>query len=492
MTGPEGTRRPSLLRSGGVGVAVQVAAGAALYLYAATLARGSGVADMGAVLWSTTLLSLGSLVCRLGFDASIVYFVPKHRHDGRPDAALGLVATSLAATALIASLMAFSFRAAIPPGVSLPLDAARAMAWALPLQALVQQIGSVGQAHGLVSWTFFQRAAVPSLALALTAGSWLTAGSFTALTAARWYLVAATACVLIAGAMLLPLLRRGYPLTLPQGPLGVLRGTLSYSLRVWPNGVLNYGFANLGIVALGILSTAAETGVFSAAAKTSVFVSYVLLGAGAAFAPHASRLHHARDLDRLEADYHRTVRWILLATFPIAGAFLLDGSTLLRLFGSTFDAGFVPLVVLTLAQLVNAATGPIGHLLTMTGRPQAVLATNLAVFAAALALYALLVPRYGALGAAVASGSVIAARNLLLLAWSVRRVGVGPPGDLPRYLGTFAVLAALALLVPGLPGLRTLVFWAALAGVAAAWLLPEAERAWLTTRLRRGRGRGDA
>jgi O-antigen/teichoic acid export membrane protein len=82
------------------------------------------------------------------------------------------------------------------------------------------------------------------------------------------------------------------------------------------------------------------------------------------------------------------------------------------------------LVILAAGQLVNALVGPVGFLMTMTGQQDAA-ARILVVHALAnLAGLALLTPRFGPEGAAVATSFVRASWNLVLLFVVWRRLGV--------------------------------------------------------------------
>ena len=42
---------------------------------------------------------------------------------------------------------------------------------------------------------------------------------------------------------------------------------------------------------------------------------------------------------------------------------------ILSLFGQDFQAGWSVLVILSLGNLINVGVGPVGYMLTMTGRP---------------------------------------------------------------------------------------------------------------------------
>jgi O-antigen/teichoic acid export membrane protein len=92
----------------------------------------------------------------------------------------------------------------------------------------------------------------------------------------------------------------------------------------------------------------------------------------------------------------------------------------LHLFGTKFEQGAWPLRILTLGQLVNVATGSVGYLLIMTGN-QTLLRNNTTVWAILnLVGNLVLVPSYGAVGAATSTAVCLASMNIVSW-WIVRK-----------------------------------------------------------------------
>lgn len=110
-------------------------------------------------------------------------------------------------------------------------------------------------------------------------------------------------------------------------------------------------------------------------------------------------------------------------------------------------------VVLALGQLVNAATGPCGTVLNMSGRVAVNMADNLAALVLNMLLNLWLIPAYGIVGAA--------------LAWSVSLIVV----NVARVLQVRALVGALPFTVGMLKGIAAGAA-ALLAGLLVRWLLP--------------------
>lgn len=185
----------------------------------------------------------------------------------------------------------------------------------------------------------------------------------------------------------------------------------------------------------------------------------------------------------------QTFQWIALGTLPVFAIFLLWGAQLTQLFGSSFAIS--PAVVAWLAggQFLLALFGPMGWVLSMTGRHVLefrILATGLVV---AVVLNAIAVPAHGQVGAAIASFCAIAFVNGTRMLYVRRALGAFP---LDMRLVLFAAagmgLAILAkLLAVRLPlGL----FWNSFAG-AGLFVLCYAGACWLYVR-KYGRRSGES
>ena len=116
--------------------------------------------------------------------------------------------------------------------------------------------------------------------------------------------------------------------------------------------------------------------------------------------------------DEVRRIYAAATGWVVRLSLPAFVALLVFPDELLRLFGPDFAAGAAVTVILALGQLVNAATGPCGTLLNMSGRVALNMADNLAALVLNVLLNLWLIPAYGIVGAAVAWAVSLAAVNV--------------------------------------------------------------------------------
>jgi O-antigen/teichoic acid export membrane protein len=80
--------------------------------------------------------------------------------------------------------------------------------------------------------------------------------------------------------------------------------------------------------------------------------------------------------------------------------------------------------VLLLGGIVNAFTGVVAYFMLLTGHERQALAIFVGALVVSIALNVVLIPKYGAFGAAIASSSALAAWNLAMWAYVRRTVGI--------------------------------------------------------------------
>lgn len=214
-------------------------------------------------------------------------------------------------------------------------------------------------------------------------------------------------------------------------PEGLREAPPAYHRRAWLANALPFLFVSgmfiinnrADVIMLGAIRGEAAVGYYSVAAKAAMLITFVLAGANAALAPSFSRSFAAGQDGRLHAVLRNATALVLLASLPIALVLVVWGRPLLSFFGPGFASAYPSLLVLSIGQLANVATGPVGQLLNMTGheRDTAVAVGSSAVLN--VALNAVLIPLWGLMGAAVATACSTVLWNALLARYVYRRFG---------------------------------------------------------------------
>ena len=140
------------------------------------------------------------------------------------------------------------------------------------------------------------------------------------------------------------------------------------------------------------------------------------------YVPSASRLVARDDHSGIDHLYWRTTAWISVLTFPIfAVTFCFAGAVTTYLYGERYAQSGAVLALLAVASYSNVALGFNGVTLKVLGKIRYVLTSNLASAVIKIALCLLLIPRFGALGAAASVLAGMAAYNILMQ-WGLHRV----------------------------------------------------------------------
>jgi O-antigen/teichoic acid export membrane protein len=133
-----------------------------------------------------------------------------------------------------------------------------------------------------------------------------------------------------------------------------------------------------------------------------------------------ARLYAAGKLSELQRLINRSSRVAIGLSLVVALGICLFAKPFLLLFGRDFTPGIGLVWVLSCAELISAGAGSVGMVLIMTGHERAALRGSIVSAALVVVLSALLIPRWGAMGAAIADGVALGVVNLIW-GWSLYR-----------------------------------------------------------------------
>ena len=174
---------------------------------------------------------------------------------------------------------------------------------------------------------------------------------------------------------------------------------------------------------LGIFRNESDVGIYNVAMLISALTGIPLAAINGIAAPKIAELHSSGEMRRLRLLAQQASKVSFLSSIPIIVAIVVAPESILSLFGSEFAAGAQPLLILTAAQFVSIAAGPVGLIMQMTGGHKAF--QNIALSAAGLnmILNLMLIPHYGANGAAYASLAAVSVWKLAGLIYVRNRLG---------------------------------------------------------------------
>jgi O-antigen/teichoic acid export membrane protein len=224
---------------------------------------------------------------------------------------------------------------------------------------------------------------------------------------------------------------------------------------------------------IGFFSVNAEVAIYAVAATIAARLEY--------FLPHRMlqsviepaiyrRYEEAGGVSGVASIFGAIFKVNYVLAFGFLAVFLPLGGELLRaVFGPVYDASWAPTLIFLAFLAFN--TNPLGMVIHAVRRPE-LLVFSKVVIPLNLVLAWLLVPRYGALGMAAATGATMVLKNTALFAVAESRLGLSIPwGATLRCAAAAALTAGAVRLVPEVVPLLARV---ALAGLvylpAALWL----------------------
>lgn len=192
----------------------------------------------------------------------------------------------------------------------------------------------------------------------------------------------------------------------------VNRELFFYSVPLVLARFMNVTITRSNTILVGFFKDSTSTGLFGAAIMLSPFVSLSLISFGKIFAPVISELWEKGEVDHLKETFKTVSKWILSLGYPVFLIIMLFSPGLLLVFGSDFVGAAATLRLLAIGQMVNAAVGPAGYMLSMTGRQKLNMVNSIGLAALNIALNVLLIPRYGIAGAALATTIALSLLNI--------------------------------------------------------------------------------
>lgn len=194
----------------------------------------------------------------------------------------------------------------------------------------------------------------------------------------------------------------------------------------WLLVVVTSCLSHVDVVVAGYLLQQQEIGIYAVAKRISLLISFFLLTANFLVAPHITLTYEKGALGELQDQLKKSAAFASAPALFLSLIVLSFSDLVLGIFGSEFKEGELLLVVLVLAQLLNAFFGSTGLALAQLGFVKESFRIKLAALFLTIVLVALGGSVSGALGVAVGYllGNVI--WNVWIVVFLRKQVGVDP------------------------------------------------------------------
>jgi O-antigen/teichoic acid export membrane protein len=422
----DGSDRSLAQRTAGTAFLIRVASAGLLYLSQAVLARWMGSFEFGIYVYVWTWVLLIGTLADFGLAIAAQRFIPEYAERKAFDLLRGFLIGSrwlvIAIATAMAALGALGV-ALIEPWLDRYLVVPLYLACvSLPFYTLSSMLDGIARSYNWIDLAlvppYIGRPLVLIAVMGLAHLAGLPADATTAMLAA---VIATWVNAIIQLVMLDRRLRTK-----------VARGPRAYAIHTWfrtaiPIFMVGSFYLLLtyaDILVLQQFRPPDEVAVYYAAAKTLALVAFVNFSVAAAATHKFTEYHVAGDRERLAAFLADAIRWTFWPSLAATVLILALGKPFLWLFGPQFVDGYALMFILAAGLVSRAAIGPVERLLNMLGEQRACALVYAFAFAGNLGLCILLIPRFGATGAAIATSSAIVAESTLLFFVTKRRLGL--------------------------------------------------------------------
>jgi O-antigen/teichoic acid export membrane protein len=411
----------TLFRGASASLAIQLVNVALAYAVTAILTRALSLAQFGVYSFILALVTILVFPASAGIPTLLVREMARARAQEDYSLMKGLIRRSHQFVGLtsLALICVTGLAAVLWPRVQTVLPT---LVWGLALLpltpfaavrgGLLRGLGEV--LHG--QWP--EQLLKPALFLVLVLAATVSGLAMTSATTMALNAIS-TALALVAGVVLFFRVR----------PAGLDGAVPRFETRQWLASMVPFAIgggmvllnAQIAIMLLGMLGAAEDVGLYRAASQVAQLCALGYMAAVANLGPRFAAAHATGARDTLQRTASLGALFSVATCAPLALVFVAAGQPLLGLmFGPHYAIAWPTLTILSLAQLGATVFGCAAIMLNMTGHERGFVACYASGLAAQGLLCLLLVPAFGATGAAIGAATGTLVPNALLW-WMVRR-----------------------------------------------------------------------
>ncbi len=378
------------------------------------LARFFSTSQYGVFNLALTIFSINLTVATLGLPAALPREIGFYRKKD-PSKMESIISTSLVIVTISSTLGALILALASgdiagvfqEPRLNSSL---RILALALPFSALTGVLIAISQGFGRVrEKVYFQNIIYPLLWLTLV--ELLVGFSFPF----EWVFYAyITAQILRFLTMMIDINRLKLIRIQPRFNIQIGKQLILFSIPLFMSGILSFIMNWTDTLMLGYYKNSEVVGIYNAATPLARLIPVFLNSAAFLYSPIAAQLYAQRKIGEIKRLYQVLTKWIFMLTLPIFSVmFLFPEATINFLFSSKYAQAAPALQILSFGFMFHTILGLNGTSIIVMGKTRFFMIANFISAGLNIILNTLLIPQYGANGAALATAVSYLTVNIL-------------------------------------------------------------------------------
>lgn len=377
--------------------------------------------DYGAFAYALSLISLGSSLTVFGFDKTVTRFVPIYQEKGEYHKVLGsiiMMASTVFSLGFFLVLLVFGLRGWIADSLTsdpMAVQLLLLLIFLTPIQALDSLLVGMLAVFSKPSSIFFRRYVLgPSLRLLVVLLLILFHRDVYFL-AIGFIAAGAIGIVIYYGILMHDLRKQGlwkhFGVQKIEFPIKEIFG---FSIPLFTSSFVFMVRTHLVIILLEYFRSTLDVAAYRAVQpvadlNTTVIQSFALL-----FMPTLSRMYARKEKEGIDHLYWQSAAWITVISFPIfLLTFSLAQPLTVLLFGERYAQSGAIMSVLACGYYFNAALGFNADTLRIYGRLRYTVMIDFVATMICLGLSMILIPQYGAMGAAIGTCATLVLYNIL-------------------------------------------------------------------------------
>jgi O-antigen/teichoic acid export membrane protein len=377
--------------------------------------------DYGAFAYAMSLVSLGSSLAVFGLGKTITRFVPIYQEKGEYPKLFGtiiMVVSTIVSLGLFLVLLVFGLRGWIAGSLvndPLAVNLLVLLIVLSPIEAIDNLLVGMLAIFASPRTIFFRRHVLgPALKLLVVLLLVLLGSDVYFL--ATGYLVAGALGVIIYTGILLRSLRNQalwehFDIHTVRFPIKEIFG---FSIPLFSTDLVYLIRHSLVVVMLEYFRSTLDVAAFRAVLPVAGLNMMVIQSFTFLFMPTVARMFANKDQEGIDDLYWQSAIWITVITFPIfLVTFSLAQPLTLLLFGERYAQSGLVMALLAFGYYFNAALGFNADTLRVFGNIRYIIVIDVLAMVVSLGLSLLLIPRYGALGAAIGTCGTLVVHNIL-------------------------------------------------------------------------------